>query len=77
MNFLLSRFSDIDWVFVISLFLSFVTLVLSYDRICGEREAGTLRLMLAGPIPRYKILFGKYVGVMLILDLSKPHFALQ
>lgn len=69
MNFFLSRFSDLDWIFIISLFLSFVALVLSYDRICGEREAGTLRLMLAGPIPRYKVLMGKYIGVMFVLGI--------
>ncbi|MCK5342104.1 MAG: ABC transporter permease subunit, partial [Candidatus Heimdallarchaeota archaeon] len=68
-NFLLTYFSDIDWVFMISLVLSFVALLLTYDCVCGEKEAGTLRLMLAGAIPRYKILLGKYLGVMFTLGI--------
>jgi len=43
-------------VFIISTVLSFVVLVLTYDSMSGEKEAGTLRLMLANTIPRYKVL---------------------
>jgi len=68
-NFTVPHFSDIDWVFVISLVLSFVALVFAYDSICGEKEAGTLRLMLAGAIPRHKVLFGKYFGTMVTLGI--------
>jgi ABC-type transport system involved in multi-copper enzyme maturation permease subunit len=68
-NFALSHFSDIDWVFIISTVLSFVALVLAYDSISGEREAGTLRLMLANTIPRYKVLLGKYFGAMFTLAI--------
>jgi len=68
-NFTVPHFSDIDWVFVISLVLSFVALVFAYDSICGEKELGTLRLMLAGSIPRHKILLGKYFGTMLMLGI--------
>jgi len=69
-NFLLARFSDIDWVFVISVILSFAALLFTYDSICGEREAGTLRLMLAGSTARHKILLGKYLGAMFTLGVS-------
>ena len=68
-NFILPRFNDIEWVFIISLVLSFVALLLTYDSICGEREAGTLRLMLAGSIARHKVLMGKYAGAMLTLGI--------
>lgn len=68
-NFLLPHFSDIDWVFTISLIVSFVALLLTYDSICGEKQAGTLRLMLAGSIPRHKVLFGKYLGAMLTIGI--------
>lgn len=68
-NFTLSHFSSIDWVFIISMILSFVALVFSYDCICGEREAGTLRLMLAGSLPRYKVLIAKYFGVMFTIGI--------
>ena len=68
-NFALPHFSDIDWVFIISTVLSFVALVLTYDSMSGEKEAGTLRLMLANTIPRYKVLLGKYFGAMFTLAI--------
>ena len=66
-NFMLPHFSDVNWVFIISLILSFVALVFTFDSICGEKEAGTLRMVLANTIPRYKVLLGKYFGAMLTL----------
>ncbi|MHC4455736.1 MAG: ABC transporter permease subunit [Planctomycetota bacterium] len=69
-NFTLPHFSNIDWVFIISLVLSFVALVFTYDIICGEKAAGTLRQMLAGSIARHKILLGKYFSTMFTLGIS-------
>ncbi|RPJ36305.1 MAG: ABC transporter permease, partial [Planctomycetaceae bacterium] len=37
--------------------------------LCGEKETGTLALLLAGSVPRYKILLGKYIAVMLTLGI--------
>lgn len=68
-NFTLPHFSDIDWVFIISLILSFVALAFTYDSICGEKEQGTLCLVLAGTIPRYKVLLGKYLAAMFTLGM--------
>jgi ABC-type transport system involved in multi-copper enzyme maturation permease subunit len=68
-NFILPHFSDIDWVFTISLIVSFVALLLTYDSLCGEKQAGTLRLMLAASIPRHKILLGKYLGAMITIGI--------
>ena len=67
--FLMPHFSDIDCVFIISLVLSFVAMVFTYSSICGEKQAGTLCLMLAGSIPRYKVLIAKYFGTMLTLGI--------
>jgi ABC-type transport system involved in multi-copper enzyme maturation permease subunit len=68
-NFLLHHFGDLDWVFIISLPLSFMALFFTYDSICGERSAGTLRLILSRPIPRYKVLLGKYAGAMITIGM--------
>lgn len=68
-NFLLRQFGDLDWVFIISLPLSFMAVFLTYDSICGERESGTLRLILSRPIPRYKVLLGKYTGAMITIGV--------
>ncbi|MBN2315218.1 MAG: ABC transporter permease subunit [Sedimentisphaerales bacterium] len=68
-NFALPQFSNIDWGLIVSLILSFAALVFTYNSICGEREAGTLRLTLANTIPRHEILLGKYAGVMITLAI--------
>jgi ABC-type transport system involved in multi-copper enzyme maturation permease subunit len=68
-NFTLPRFTDLDWTYIVSLIFSFIALVFAYDSICGEREKGTLRLMLAGATPRATILLGKYLGLMLTLGI--------
>jgi len=68
-NFTLSHFSSIDWVFIISMILSFLALVFTYDTVSGEKEDGTLRQMLANAIPRYELLLGKYFGVMFTIGI--------
>jgi ABC-type transport system involved in multi-copper enzyme maturation permease subunit len=68
-NFLLTQFSDIDWVFIISMLLSFIVLLFTYDSFCGEKQAGTLRLILSGAIPRHQVLLGKYFGAMFTLGI--------
>jgi ABC-type transport system involved in multi-copper enzyme maturation permease subunit len=68
-NFTLPRFTDLDWAYIVSLILSFIAFVFTYDSICGEREKGTLRLMLAGATPRVTFLLGKYLGLMLTLGI--------
>ena len=45
-------FSSIDIVFVFEVILSLMGLIFAYDAIAGERERGTLRLVLAQPIGR-------------------------
>jgi len=68
-NFLLPNFCDIDWVFIISIPLSFVVLLFTYDSFCGERQAGTLRLILSGAIPRHQVFLGKYFGAAFTLAI--------
>ena len=68
-NFTLSHFSSIDWVFIISMILSFLALAFTYESVSGEREDGTLRLILANTIPRYELLLGKYCGAMFTLAI--------
>jgi ABC-type transport system involved in multi-copper enzyme maturation permease subunit len=68
-NFILPHLSDIDWVFIISMILSFIALVFTYDSISGEREDGTLRQMLANTVPRYQVLLGKYIGVIITIGI--------
>jgi ABC-type transport system involved in multi-copper enzyme maturation permease subunit len=68
-NFTLSHFSNIDWAFIVSVILSFLALVFTYDSVSGEKEDGTLRQMLANTIPRHEVLLGKYLGVVITIGI--------
>ena len=57
--------TKVDWVFVIGTILSLITLLFTFDSISGERERGTLRLMLANPVPRHIVLIGKFLGALM------------
>lgn len=66
-NSLLWRFDNLDWSFIVTVILSFTAIVFVYDGINGEKQRGTLRLMMSQPVPRAAILLGKYLSAMIVL----------
>lgn len=68
-NPLLSVFSVLDVVLVFKLVISVLAFLLVYDAISGEKEDGTLRLVLSYKVPRYQLIFGKFLGGMLTLAI--------
>lgn len=60
-------FPLLDLTFVVTILLSLIALVFSYDSISGEKEDGTLKLMLSNWISRSKVVFGKMIGGTLTL----------
>ena len=66
-NPLLNLFSSIDIVFIFEVVLSLMSLIFAYDALAGERERGTLRLVLTHPVSRAKILLAKYISAMICL----------
>ncbi|RPH34997.1 ABC transporter permease [bacterium] len=71
-NPLLWRFDNLDWAFIIGVILSFTAIVLVYDSINGEKQRGTLRLMMSHSISRTRILTAKFLSavIMLIIPLA-------
>ena len=63
----LNLFTSIDIVLVFQGVLSLLALIFAYDALAGERERGTLRLVLTHPTQRGYILFAKYISAMLCL----------
>jgi len=55
-------FPPFDFLFIVTIIMSLLAILFSYDAITGERQSGTLRLVIANSISRTKILFGKLVG---------------
>jgi len=66
----LAVFSSIDVVLIFKLVLSLLALLFAFDMFSGEKENGTLRLMLSGGVSRAQVFFGKYLGGMLSLSLA-------
>jgi ABC-type transport system involved in multi-copper enzyme maturation permease subunit len=55
-------FGDIDFVFIVGTVLSILALIFSFSTITGEREQGTLRLMLSNPVSKGTVLVTKILG---------------
>jgi ABC-type transport system involved in multi-copper enzyme maturation permease subunit len=55
-------FPPLDFLFIVTIIMSLMAMLFSYDAIAGERESGTLRLVIANSVSRTKILFGKFIG---------------
>jgi ABC-2 type transport system permease protein len=64
-----SLFGAIDLLFIVKFVLSLVAIALSYDLISGEKELGTLRLILSHPVPRDSLLVGKILAAAVTLLL--------
>ena len=63
-------FETPDFVYIVSIILSVLTIFLSYDSICGEKETHTLSLVLSNSLRRSTFLLGKWIGGYISLFLS-------
>lgn len=68
-NPLLRVFSRIDLVFVIRIVLSLFALLMAFDSFSGERERGTLPMVMACPVRRLEVAGGKFLGALLTVAL--------
>jgi len=55
-------FGKIDFAFIVGTVLSLLALIFTFRIVTGEKESGTLRLIVAGSVPRWKIIFSKIAG---------------
>jgi ABC-type transport system involved in multi-copper enzyme maturation permease subunit len=67
-NYMLPPFEGIDWDFIVRVILSFVAVALTYDAVSGEKEQGTLRLILSNPVPRDQFITGKFLAALIALS---------
>ena len=66
-NPLLRIFSSIDIAFVVQIVFSLLAILFVFDSFSGEREQGTLRLLLSNPAGRLQLLAGKFIGALLTI----------
>lgn len=69
-NFLSDILTHLDFVFFINIVGSLLAFAFTYDAISGERQKGTLRLMLTHPVRRTVVLLSKFFGSYLSFFLS-------
>lgn len=55
-------FPAVDLVFVVSIVMSLLAFVFTYNAITGERELGTLKLLMSYSVPRDKVILAKWIG---------------
>jgi ABC-type transport system involved in multi-copper enzyme maturation permease subunit len=65
----LSIFSEVDLTVIAAVILGLLALLFTFDAVCGEREAGMLKLMMSYSLARWQVLLGKFFGAWLTLML--------
>jgi len=65
----LNNFQELNWSFIVSLIMSFIVLLLTFDTISGEKESKTLAITLSNTISRGTLLLGKYISVIIVTML--------
>lgn len=64
------EFTIASLVSLVIYLIPLIALLLGFDAIVGERERGSLDLLLAMPITRFELLLGKYLGLAAALTIS-------
>jgi len=68
-NFKMPAGPELDWAFIIKVVFSLYVLLLAFRGISGEKEAGTLRLVLSYALQRSKLLMSKYISILLTVAI--------
>lgn len=70
LNPIFAVFGELDLAFIVKMILSLFALLFSYTAISGERETGTLKLVLSNSVGRAKYIMGKTIGGLIPLFLT-------
>ncbi len=62
---IMPRYLKTDWAFIIGVLVSFACILYTFDAISGEKERGTLRLVLASAVSRSSVILGKFIGAFI------------
>jgi ABC-type transport system involved in multi-copper enzyme maturation permease subunit len=63
----LSIFPTLDVTLILKVVVSILALLVAYDTVSGEREQGTLKLILSGRVARHHVLIGKLLAGLVTL----------
>lgn len=68
-NFKMPDIPELDWAFIIKIVFTLYVLLLGYSSVSGEKEQGTLRLILSNSHSRIKFLVSKYIAIILTVSI--------
>ncbi len=60
-------FGPVDLAFIAGAILSLLAMVFTFDSIAGEKERGTLGLLMAQPVARWQVVVGKVMGAYVLV----------
>jgi ABC-type transport system involved in multi-copper enzyme maturation permease subunit len=60
---------SLDWVFIVGIVISFVAILFTFDAVSGERERGTLALVMSNSVSRFCCLLGKFLGAFIAIAI--------
>jgi len=63
-NFKMPEVPELDWAFIIKIVFSLYVILLGFEAVSGEKERGTLKLVVANHVGRVKLLTAKYLAIM-------------
>ncbi|MBN1291768.1 MAG: ABC transporter permease subunit [Candidatus Latescibacteria bacterium] len=66
-NYKLPDIPEPDWIFIVSIAFSLYIILFGHNLISGEKQQGTLTLVLSNPLSRNKLLFPKYCSLMITI----------
>jgi ABC-type transport system involved in multi-copper enzyme maturation permease subunit len=66
---IMPRYLKTDWAFIIGVLVSFLGILFTFDSISGEKERGTLRLIMSNAIPRSIVILAKFAGAFISIML--------
>ncbi len=59
-------FGNIDFMFITAFILSLLALINTFSTVSGEKDAGTLKLMVSNSVNRWKIILAKILGPYMV-----------
>lgn len=62
-------FPKLDLLYIVTLLLSLLAVIFTYDSVCGEREDGTLKLLHSTRISRANVILAKLTGAWLAIGI--------
>jgi len=68
-NFKMPTVTDLDWAFIIKVVFSLYVLLLAFRAISGEKEIGTLSLVLSNTLRRSQLLIAKYASILVTISV--------